>query len=44
MELEFVKLEFHAVKKKKTQMELDNGKHDFGDFFKMETKIGKLDF
>ena len=27
-----------------TQMELDSGKHYFGYFFKMETKIDKLDF
>ena len=30
MELEFSKLEFHAVKKKKTQMETEIAKHDFG--------------
>ena len=30
MELEFSKLEFHAVKKKKTQMETELAKHDFG--------------
>ena len=31
-------------KKKKTQMELDCGKHDFVYFLKMETEIDKLDF
>ena len=43
MEHEFIP-QVKKKKKKKTQMELDSGKHYFGYFLKMETEIDKLDF